>query len=385
MDQPTIPAPDHYALYYPFIHIRDENWLKATLLAFQQVRRIVPYGFTVRDEEVTHAYSELEGPVGPLLATANIWSEPVRNAQLDLQEKSDRHRDFLVQRYSYDSTPAEYRSGDGSFQIHRMKILAPGFVDSLVRDGLAWNTRDTDEHDSFNWLTMHPQLGAAIMSTLALAVAQNEGLDVVTPSGRAHNALLSTTAEHVFEKLLDLRTAPNPDLTKVSSEELCQLVVTTGFDLTRLSPQDIQELIVTCGKELREFHDAVNSFARRIPGGLSKEEREKRMKKESEAILEAWSGCVAQFPKSKEALLDAALDKSPDKIAEAIGKVIETGTQVVLLGTVKGLILSIVVSAGAKMLREKKSPFKFLSKIDRAVGRSIGSLYVPQWRELAGG
>jgi hypothetical protein len=32
---------DH-SLYYPYIHIQDPNWLKATLLIFSQVRRMTP-------------------------------------------------------------------------------------------------------------------------------------------------------------------------------------------------------------------------------------------------------------------------------------------------------------------------------------------------------
>jgi hypothetical protein len=50
------------ALYYPYIHIHDENWLKATPLSFRQVRRIVPYRFTVRDEVTIQPYMFRNGP-----------------------------------------------------------------------------------------------------------------------------------------------------------------------------------------------------------------------------------------------------------------------------------------------------------------------------------
>jgi hypothetical protein len=36
-----IAALDRDSLYYPYIRIRDVNWLKATLLYFPHVRRIV--------------------------------------------------------------------------------------------------------------------------------------------------------------------------------------------------------------------------------------------------------------------------------------------------------------------------------------------------------
>jgi hypothetical protein len=58
-DPNTLPG-----LYYPYIHIRDADWLKGAVLAFQQVRRIVPNRFTVKDGAITRPYSELVGPRG---------------------------------------------------------------------------------------------------------------------------------------------------------------------------------------------------------------------------------------------------------------------------------------------------------------------------------
>jgi hypothetical protein len=37
------------ALYYPYIHIRSEHWLKATLLCAPAVKRIVPDGYEPGD------------------------------------------------------------------------------------------------------------------------------------------------------------------------------------------------------------------------------------------------------------------------------------------------------------------------------------------------
>jgi len=44
-------AVDRDALYYPFIHITDVNWLKATLLCFPGVRRMVPESYVPTDSE----------------------------------------------------------------------------------------------------------------------------------------------------------------------------------------------------------------------------------------------------------------------------------------------------------------------------------------------
>ena len=57
------------ALYYPYIHIRSENWLKSAILAFQKVNRIVPFLFTLADDEIIHPYSVLTGPDKPFDTT----------------------------------------------------------------------------------------------------------------------------------------------------------------------------------------------------------------------------------------------------------------------------------------------------------------------------
>ena len=44
-------ALDRDALYYPFIHITDVNWLKATLLCFPGVRRMVPQSYVPTDSD----------------------------------------------------------------------------------------------------------------------------------------------------------------------------------------------------------------------------------------------------------------------------------------------------------------------------------------------
>jgi hypothetical protein len=46
----------------------------------------------------------------------------------------------------------------------------------LLKDRhLAWHSRESAELDTHDWITMHPTLGAAIMSVLALSVARAKG------------------------------------------------------------------------------------------------------------------------------------------------------------------------------------------------------------------
>ena len=232
---------------------------------------------------------------------------------------------------------------------------------------------------------MHPKLGAAMMSIVALAIARLKGLSVVTVSGATHLELLANEEHQVFDKLLEV-PVPVGDISShgVTTEELAHVILTIGFDLTRLSPQQICELLHE-GKDLQSFRKTVATFASRIPAGLDAEEREKRLKTEAEAVLDVWNDYSSKLPSfAKEALVDATLDKLPEKALEIGGLALAGATAITVIGVLPGLALNIAVSTGVKMFRKRDTPLRFLTKVDNVVNRSIGSIYVPQWSKLVG-
>ena len=383
MPEQSHAGPDpftRHALYYPYIHIRDENWLKGTILAFQQVRRIVPNRFTLKDQAITKPYSTLEGPAGQLLESLFVDAPQIHSSQVWLRNRISAHLDELTERYGYDAVPPEWQGGPQAFEIHVGKFLDPELLAILKSKHLAWHSRETSEPDSPNWVTLHPKLGSAMMSVLALAVARIHGLSVVTPSGAAHQQLLANREEEVFERRLEIPLPAGQEAAaEVSAEELAHVVFTMGFDLTRLSPEQICELLKE-GKDLRSFRATVARFAARIPPGLGPGEKSKRLRQEAQAILDEWHDYTNKLPSfAKEALVDAALDKVPDKA-------IELGVEATLataVGALPGLLISVAVSAGTQMFRKRDTPLRYLSKVDKVVNRSIGSIYVPMWSALA--
>jgi hypothetical protein len=383
MSEPS-PAPhdqiSRYGLYYPYIHIRDENWLKGTVLAFQKMRRIVPNQFTVKDQAITKAYATLKGPAGPLLEPLFVDAPEIRTSQEWLHKRISERIEELTGRYAENKVPPEWQSGPEAFEMHVGKFLDRDLLDLLKARHLAWHSREPMEPDSFDWVTMHPKVGAAMMSVLALAVARIKGLSVVTPSGETHEQLLANREEEVFEKLLEIPLPPGQSTAAdVTTEELAHVVITMGFDLTRLSAEQICELLKE-GKDLRCFRVAVANFAGRIPSGLDGEERRTRLRREAQSVLDEWNGYTSKLPSfAKDALVDAALDKVPDKALElGLGATVATA-----VGALPGLLISVAVSAGVRMFRKRDTPLRFLSRVNKVVDRSIGSIYVPQWRALA--
>jgi hypothetical protein len=82
-------ALDRDALYYPYIHIHDVNWLKSTLLCFPSVHRIVPeYGHDASlggDSPEIQQFCKIVGARGPLLQPSSlVWGHA---ATLELQRK----------------------------------------------------------------------------------------------------------------------------------------------------------------------------------------------------------------------------------------------------------------------------------------------------------
>jgi hypothetical protein len=64
------------------------------------------------------------------------------------------------------------------------------------------------------------QLGTAVMSVISLAIAQSDGLDVVTPSDRTHYFASLSDENQIFANLLEYKPASaapsspwcNPDI-----------------------------------------------------------------------------------------------------------------------------------------------------------------------------
>jgi len=377
-------ALDRDALYYPFIHVRDVGWLKATLLCFPNVRRIVPNNYVLVEQPEIQEFCETEGPRGkPLLSSADLYSDAVRGAQEVLLQKMQGHEETLRSRYSQRSTLGQYGTKADQFQIHREKMIH-GLTSYLETTGLAWNTRETlwrtrsasvDQtahpqtiirSDPYEWLTVHPTLGGAIMATLAIAIAQDCGLDIVTDSAPAHYAVASKDQNHVFEALLG-DVLPVPPGTEDMVDDLAEVVIRTTFDVTRLNAKQIAGLLKD-GKDLCQFKTVLASVAATIPPITNPKEREERLRYGANLVVENWKKYKRSLPRfALDAISDAAEIKFPE-----LGSMALTGavTQV-QLGWAAGISVSLLTYAGFKVWRkykeQSKNPYQYLTRISQAV------------------
>jgi hypothetical protein len=382
-------AIDRYALYYPYIHLRDANWSKATLLWFGQIRRIAPVGFVFKDLPDIAPLANAQGPNGYLIQSARLGDQKVADANRTLLELIQKNLPRLQAKFASEITPMKLR---GKFEIYRRKFLVDSagsdVVGTLSDSRLAWpSTRAVNPDD---WVCVHPDLGSALMSYLALAIAGNEGLDIVTDKAELHEALIAEKEEDVFTKLLRLPDSKRADGSEDLTDNLGQLIVTTQFDVSMLDAKDIVELLGK-KKDLRSFRKKVADAAGEIPQGTGSEERIERLKAKKNELIEEWKECSSFFPKPvRDTFAEVSAEETAKKIVEGLPElsaaVAAKTVTAHVLGGVPGLSIAILAGAGIKMWRKQNSPLKYLSRIDSAISKGIksntGSLYLPQWSKL---
>lgn len=201
-------------LYYPFIHFRDEAWLKLSALYWDDVSRIVPRSYAPRDTRDVRALED----AGVLKRVdPSSYEQPVGELFSVLLE---RHASKLVRRYDVaqrDSWPVNrerigVKTGRVTSQslafIHCSK-LEPTLMDQLLTQRLA-----VPSHDR-RWLGMHPAIVSAYMIALAGEIARRRGLqpssDNVTHLSGVSSCTVSDLARALVGDVnLSKRRSPNP-------------------------------------------------------------------------------------------------------------------------------------------------------------------------------
>jgi predicted chitinase len=122
------------------------------------------------------------------------------NAANDLQRKIQANEEFFVNKYSRATTIAQFGHQADQFKLHDSKV-SYYLINYLESKGLAWRGPD------WEWIFMHPRLGTAVMSVISLAIAQSDGLDIVTPSDRTHYFASLSDENEIFANLLEYKPA----------------------------------------------------------------------------------------------------------------------------------------------------------------------------------
>jgi Family of unknown function (DUF6236) len=187
-------------LYYPFIHVRDEAWLKLSALYWDDMTRIVPRSYTPRDTRDVRALEE--AGVLKRIDPAN-YEEPVGELFSLLLE---RHAHKLAARYDVsqrDGWPENRerfglnagRTSSSSLAFIHGSKLEPSLTEQLLKRRLALPSRDR------RWLGMHPAIVRAYMIALAAEIANRRGLQPVSDNVTHLSGVASCTVEDLAKSL----------------------------------------------------------------------------------------------------------------------------------------------------------------------------------------
>lgn len=368
-----VTAWDRPALYYPYMTIRDVNWLKATLLAFREVRRMVPDVGEPMDSPEVQLFARAELPNGrKLLENEIVGKTSAAEAQQRLTQRIEMRLEEAKRRFSIEATEREF--GERKvFTIQRYKFLHE-VLGTLERHGLAW----TESRDDW-WVGVHPRLGEAIMSVIAIAIAEQKGLAIVTPSPEIHYGVGWRDEEAAFEALFaGPETAPpRPDALAGTADELTQVVLRTTFDVSSLSPEQVIEL-VQGGKDLLALKREIAQLADAIPPMRDPGERQRVLHQYAENVRESWESYKVTLPKYAQSLIGKTVGEEGLDLAKSVmpaaGLALASGATAATVGVLHaafpGLVVAVLWHAVGTLhaLRKaaRESPYRYLTRIERA-------------------
>jgi hypothetical protein len=188
-------------LYYPFIHFRDEAWLKLSALYWDDVTRIVPQAYTPRDTRDVRALedagvlkrvdpSRYEQPVGELFSVLLERYASALSRRYDVSQRAswpDNTERFGLKTGRVSSRSLAF--------IHGSK-LEPALSEQLLKKKLA-----VPSHDR-RWLGMHPAIVSAYMIALAAEIARRRGLQPISDNVKHLSGVSSCSVDDLARALV---------------------------------------------------------------------------------------------------------------------------------------------------------------------------------------
>ncbi|MFD7981018.1 DUF6236 family protein [Streptomyces sp. NPDC059071] len=273
-------------LYYPYIHCRDERWLKLTALYWPKLARVVPDGYPVADSDTVAALDD--GLGGFLQATSpHAAAEAVAPLFLDLLREhgealravhgiGETHRAHGDRVMAEASAPAD---GILARTVQRRHVLAalheeevaPELREALVEHRLSFATVRTRPPYRYGvpWLAMSPRLAWVYKCVLTDELARRTRFTPVTDQPVSH-AVHGWDSRLLARALLDLgdHAAPAPAESLEQAVGLLSLRLVVPEDLDAVPVEKIVRLRTRHRAEFDAFTGAVGTVAKGLRESL---------------------------------------------------------------------------------------------------------------------
>lgn len=375
------------ALYYPWMHFRDEDWLKLALLTWDNIVRIRPKDVPDRDGDLVHeirAESDLLTEIVPSPTDLDVVTEA-------FVEVVRTFREQLVERYGM-AEDGRWRRRSTAYRAWSNASAGEDFDDdsSWLYDGpagpkMAKKLRDmllaadlaiTDTAGR-TWVGMSPKLGSIYSATLADVVARHNQLSPVTDNPWIHHA--AGALDQLTELLLGDRIR-RPALQHADSAYM-HIAIRAVIEPKRLTDVPVAKLI----KFRRRYSAELTAFREHVRGLAPEIERVAAV----ENIDVAYAHLKSLYQKVTEPQLNelrrgllglgvestaGAIGMRLDLNAAAgtlIGSAVSSGGPLVVAGTAAAVTVVPYVAGQIKAGRQRTrdSPVAYLLAADRKLSR----------------
>ena len=177
-----------HALYYPYIHLTNKNWLKHAFLFWDKISRIVPSSFQPQDDEDIIRIKQETNFLNDYHPDEWVVNNTFRNFAEYLTHNTHifrelrhhyhhrHHRDhYFDKEYREMFRYMRNRTMSNGSYIHIEKIQ-PELVEILIEIGLAI----PGEHEWSSWIKVDNEIGAMYMTYLAKSISKDKSIPIVT-------------------------------------------------------------------------------------------------------------------------------------------------------------------------------------------------------------
>jgi hypothetical protein len=257
-------------LYYPYIHFRDESWLKLAALYWDKMGRIVPHQYETHDSDIVKQLKEevdfIENVVpdyetdlvGQKFLVVLVEHEAKLRTYYGLDAwfphlESKPGLDLAAHplEYTFDQSAKRIRIDrtqqqalareDAALAFVHFKKMGPELFGALEATHLAALTEDEQ------WVGMHPKLVTVYMTALANEMAARKHYHPLTNNTKDHIAVTGYTPERLTQALLG-------NVTLVQSEPTAHEIIAqmANIALRFVAPKNIAEVPLDKIIELRD-------------------------------------------------------------------------------------------------------------------------------------
>lgn len=375
------------ALYYPWMHFQDDDWVKLALLSWDRIARVRPRELPGRDSDLVRevcAESDLIMEVQPSPADLAAVTEVFVAALRD-------HRKRIVRRFgplreSADDYAMAMSNAGGSYAPTGTSAPrsfwvyggADAKISDALRDLLVGADLATPDPDGSPWLGMVPELGSIYLAVLADAMAANNALTPATDDPRMHNAL--GAMNHLTELLIgsspvfrDLATTTNAYLHVALS------AVLEPTSLATVPVADILKFRARYAAELAAFRAHLDELSGEL-SRIAEVETLEVARAHLEALYEQRTR--PQLDELRRALRGVGVESTVGPLAlkidinaaagTVLGGVAAAGGQLALAGTAAAMAVLPYLTTRLTRRREalRSSPVAYLLAADRKLAGS---------------